>query len=296
MHIQSPSLTPDVLFAPRLDPRSLTLTSSPGLRFRGSRSALTATYRLAASLSASDRQRALTLLAVRASQESEYPGDRRDEFELAAGTCPAALRIKLALGQPIVVASKASSSGPKGPGGGPPSVTRLQLGHVRAVSSTEIECYLKPSLACAAACDSDNPPVEPAFFLTTLPGSDSHAITLWSVRKGRECRLGSSHLFDLPCTRPELMSEITAQVGDQLKGLEKDLLGLDEWRLQEGLRRAFSLRALTSTCESQKGASTGQIGNQGCRVWPRPNSLSPGGYAIPRIRRASCSSELPSHR
>ena len=78
---------------------------SRGLRLRGSRLTLAATYRLASSISASDRELVLTLTGLRGHEERRPPNGGGPDFELAATNCLAGLYVKLALARPAIVTS-----------------------------------------------------------------------------------------------------------------------------------------------------------------------------------------------
>ena len=219
---------------------------SRGLRLHGSRLTLAATYRLASSVPVSDREMILTLTGLDSEEERRSPKGEGVDFELAATNCLAGLYVKLALGRPTIVARNGAS--PPAPAPPLPDLTvRLRLGMVRAVSSTRVEYYLKPTLYCRqhddASADIAGVPAEPAFRLLDGDPENPDSVTFWAVRRGRESQLVHLHHAVLPKARTELVAGLRDLAGGRLDPLEGDLLGLDEWRFQEGLRVAFALLA-----------------------------------------------------
>lgn len=252
MRVGSSSISQYSPFPQDYDPRAPTLTVAPGFRVRGSRLALVATYRLTSSLPASDRHAVLTLMALRSREAVGPPVGQAGDFELAGSHCLAALCIRLALGHPSTVARGLPSDGHEEPGDRARDTVCLELGYVRAVSSSEIEYYFRTSpvmpSADLAAFDPVGPPPGPAFFVSDLPVGDRGAATVWSVAKGEEAQVGRLRRLDLAHTRRELMRDIEDQVGGRSKSLQKDLLGLDEWRFRDGLRSAFTLAPPLRRC------------------------------------------------
>jgi hypothetical protein len=233
-----------------------TLTSSPGVRISGSRLVLAAAYRLSASLSYSDQQLVLLMTAVlggRGSASGEeiaepFPGMLGD-FDSAAAGCLIGLYVRLVLGRPsIVVVSdeweRAALRGENAP------VVTLRLEHARAVSSTRAEYYFRPTLLVLRL---ESPPVERpaserAFMLAYLADHEheTERFSLRAVRKGAEVDAALIPTSFLPVGRSNLVEAIQSRAGGRYERLVPDLLGLDEWRFQEGLRAAFSDAAALS--------------------------------------------------
>ena len=218
-------------------------TSSPRVCLRGSRAALIASYRLAASLSAADKEMVVVIAAALSSEGIAYQGSGTNDFELAAECCLAGLYLKSVLRTPVMVALTHPLE-PQLAGKMISAPGRLSLAYVRAISSTEVEY-------CLSLSPLDVPhgkiPQEVYDFgpeSTYRSTGDSQElpmkVTLWAVKKGQEAEAERLCTSDLPRPRAKLMEVIRGEAGVQIGGLESDLLGLDEWRFREGLRGAFS--------------------------------------------------------
>lgn len=240
--------SPSPCLSSQVNPSAPTLTSSPGMRISGSRLTLAATYRLMASLPPLDQQLILLMTAMLGSRG--YLGDQEPagrssaaptDFELAARSCLSGLYVRLALGRPALVAV----TNPRESTGDPeeaPSAVKLKLEHVRAVTSTKAEYYFRPTLFALKT----EPPVqddlhsERAFCLAHLDSEEADPVSLWAVRKGMETHAGLIVEDFLPVGRAGLVDAIEQKVDGRYRRLERDMLGLDEWRFQEGLRIAFT--------------------------------------------------------
>jgi len=243
--------SPSPCLSSQVSPSAPTLTSSPGMRISGSRLTLAATYRLMASLPSLDQQLILLMTAMLGSRG--YLGDQEPagestgaptDFELAARSCLSGLYVRLVLGRPALVAvsNPRESSGDADEA---PSAVKLKLEHVRAVSSTKAEYYFRPTLFALKT----EPPAqddlhsERAFCLARLDTEEADPVSLWAVRKGMETQAGLIVEDFLPVGRVNLVDAIQKKVEGRYGRLASDMLGLDEWRFQEGLRIAFTLVA-----------------------------------------------------
>lgn len=239
--------TADPCLSFQVSPSAPMLTSSPGVRFSGSRLTLSATYRLSASLPCSDQQTVLLMTAMLSHPEAVRGSDHREsegtlkDFELAARCCLTGLYVRLMLGRPAIVAL---SDGWRQASDGsdlPPAV-KLKLEHVRAASSTEAEYYFRPTLFALSRghLPQDALADECAFRLAVI-GEGTERVSLWALRRGLEVHAADLVEASLPMSRSDLVEAVEPILGERYRQLEGDLMGLDEWRFQEGLRISFTL-------------------------------------------------------
>lgn len=251
--------SPSPCLSSQVNPSAPTLTSSPGMRISGSRLTLAATYRLMASLPPLDQQLILLMTAMLGSRG--YLGDQEPageffaaptDFELAARSCLSGLYVRLALGRPALVAVTNQRESSCDAEEAPPAV-KLKLEHVRAVTSTKAEYYFRPTLFALKTepPEQDDLQSERAFCLARFDEEETDPVSLWAVRKGMETQAGLIAEDFLPVGRADLVDAIQKKVDGRYRRLEHDMLGLDEWRFQEGLRVAFTLIAPREQIEAE---------------------------------------------
>ncbi|MBN1458543.1 MAG: hypothetical protein JXA57_03340 [Armatimonadetes bacterium] len=242
-----------------IDLRVPALTSSPGLRLRGRRLTLAASYRLAASLAPTDREMIVALTAVLNGADGHSAGAAGNDFELAARYCLSGLYLRMILGRSVVVVLDPRSDHTPDDGSAV-SLVRLRLAHVRAVSSTEVEYFFRPTLFCIQGGRSCTtvPRVDsrPVVRLVKVAPDSGSAATLWGIGSGAETQIDDLKTIELPPDRGGLMATVAEKADNRLESVEPDLLGLDEWRFQEGLRVAFNLTRVSSG----RGAGVGSVG------------------------------------
>lgn len=228
----------------KIDSQALVLTSSPGLYLRGPRVLLSASHRLAASLSRADRETVVELAAIISHELTRQPDVQTGDIEAAAIVCLAALRLKSALGRPGVVAAP-EIDGFQRSWRDRVRPAKMRLGHVRAVSSTEVEYYFRPTLYSVKDGEHRDWGRKMAgsgqtFRLARVTTDEGLGVLLWAAGRNEDALPWDLGDGRLPLNRAGLFEAVVAEAAEGIEAVEADLLGLDEWRFQEGLRIAFA--------------------------------------------------------
>ena len=203
---------------------------------------------MSASLSTHESERVVELTGAMDQSLVEREGERLEEVEAAASVCLSALLLKATLRKPAILAVPEDSEWPRR-GNESTQPVVLRLGHVRAVSPSEVEYYYRsvsqpPQIPSSVESDHRSERQVTAYRIADVASGEGFCLSLLGadmalgVRRAMQMEMG---VRELVMHRSDLVKCMVEETGHEFESISKDLLGLDEWRFREGLRKAFDM-------------------------------------------------------